>query len=250
MALHPEFLRAPIAHRGLHDQSDGAPENSPEALMRAITSGYGVELDLQCSADGKAMVFHDPELDRLTTERGLVNQRSAAQLGKIKLKDGHDTIPTLAQALELVDGKAPLLIEIKDQDGRLGKDIGPIGEDIAHCLAAYKGLVAVMSYNPFAVADVAARLPDLSVGLVTSGFKDPMWRVLPDQRRDSLISISDFDRIGASFVSHNKDDLASSHVARLKARGIPILCWTIRDRAQEVKARKIADNITFEGYLA
>jgi glycerophosphoryl diester phosphodiesterase len=250
MALHPDFLRMPIAHRGLHDLTDGAPENSPKAFRRAIARGYGIELDLQCSADGQAIVFHDPDLDRLTGETGLVKRLSAAALGEIPLNNGRDTIPTLAEILAAVNGHVPVLIEIKDQDGQLGEDIGPIGKDIARLLASYQGPVALMSYNPFAVADVLRRLPDLTVGLVTSGFKDPVWSVLPDQRLEDMISISSFDRLDASFISHNQDDLNSPHVARLKARGVPILCWTIRNPVEEAEARKIADNITFEGYLA
>jgi glycerophosphoryl diester phosphodiesterase len=250
MALHPDFLSKPIAHRGLHDLNQGTPENSPKAFRRAIARGYGIELDLQCSADGRAMVFHDPDLDRLTDGSGLVKHLSAAELGEIPLKNGHDTIPTLADTLAMVNGRVPVLIEIKDQDGQLGENIGPIGKDIARQLAAYKGAVALMSYSPFAVADVSRRLPDLTVGLVTSGFKDPVWSVLPDQRLDDMISISSFDRLKASFISHNQDDLNSPHVVRLKAQGVPILCWTVRNPAEEAAARKIADNITFEGYLA
>jgi glycerophosphoryl diester phosphodiesterase len=250
MALHPDFLRKPIAHRGLHNLNDGAPENSPEAFRRAITRGYGIELDLQCSADGQAMVFHDPDLDRLTGETGLVKNRNAAELQKITLKNGHDKIPTLAEVLALVDGQVPLLIEIKDQDGQLGKNTGPIGQSIAGLLATYQGSVALMSYSPFAVADVTDLLPDLTVGLVTSGFTDPAWSNIPKRQLEDMISISSFDGIGAGFVSHSQDDLGSQAVARLQSRSVPILCWTIRNPDEEAVARKVADNITFEGYLA
>jgi glycerophosphoryl diester phosphodiesterase len=250
MALHPDFQTIPIAHRGLHNFAEGVPENSPAAFARAIEKGYGIELDLQCSADGQAMVFHDLELDRLTDETGLVQEKTAAKLGQIRLKNGADCIPTLAQTLAQVNGQVPLLIEIKDQDGQLGKNVGPIGDDITRLLKYYKGPVAVMSYNPHAIAAVGALARDVSLGLVTGNLKDPFWDVLPDEVRQHMAKMAEFDASGACFISHNQNNLNSPHVARLKARGIPVLCWTIRSQEHERQARKVADNITFEDYLA
>lgn len=250
MVLHPDFLRLPLAHRGLHDAQADRPENSPAAFAAAIRQGYGIELDLQVSVDGQAIVFHDPELDRLTDETGLVRGRTAAALQKIGLKNGPDTIPTLAEILSLVNGQVPLLIEMKDQDGRLGRNIGKLPGDVARLLRSYDGPVAVMSYNPYAVAAVAQTLPDLPVGLVTGSFSDPGWDDLPSERRENLINISGLQGFGGCFISHNENDLNSPHLARIKAQGLPVLCWTIRTPEQEVEARKIADNITFEGYLA
>ena len=107
MSLHPSFLAAPIAHRGLHDLSEGRPENGLSAVRAAVDAGYGLELDLQISADGVAMVFHDYELDRVTGESGQVKRRSAAELGQITLIGSDDRIPRLSEVLELVDGRVP-----------------------------------------------------------------------------------------------------------------------------------------------
>ena len=103
--LPQAFLRAPIAHRALHDRARGVIENSPSAIRAAVKAGYAIEIDLQLSSDGVAMVFHDDDLDRLTAERGPVAARTAAELGRIELKDSTDTIPTLAQVLDLVGGR-------------------------------------------------------------------------------------------------------------------------------------------------
>lgn len=249
MALDPLFLTRPLAHRGLHDQSRKAAENSPQAFRRAIEHGYGIELDVQPSSDGQAMVFHDHLLDRLTDESGLVRGRSADALGRIGLKGGGDHIPTLAEVLTLVAGRAPLLVEIKDQDGTLGPDTGVLERAVAKELANYAGPVAVMSFNPHAVAIMHDLLPKLSVGLVTGSFDSLWWVDVPDERLSELRQIVDFDRTGACFISHDQYLLDAPRVVELRQSGVSVLSWTIRSQAQECDARKLADNITFEGYL-
>ena len=126
MTLPPAFLRLPIAHRALHDRAQGRPENSRAAIRAAIAAGYGIEIDLQASADGVAMVFHDDDLGRLTGATGPVRARTAAELGAIRLTDAEDGIPTLAEVLEIVAGRVPLLIEIKDQSGEMGDLLEPV----------------------------------------------------------------------------------------------------------------------------
>jgi glycerophosphoryl diester phosphodiesterase len=242
------FLGAPIAHRGLHDRARGVVENSRAAAEAAIAAGYGIELDVQMSADGEAVVFHDDAMPRLTGEPGLVRDYTAAALGRIALLGAAETVPTLADFLALVAGRAPLLVEIKDQDGALGPDVGPLERRVARLLAAYPGEAALMSFNPHSVAVFAEAAPDRPRGLTTCGFDDPDWS-LPDYRVAELAALLDAERTGAAFVSHDRRDLDNPAVTRLKAEGLPILTWTVRDPAEEVQAREIADNITFEGYL-
>jgi len=74
--------------------------------------------------------------------------------------------------------------------------------------------------------------------------------MLDAETRIHLADIDDFDRSGASFISHDKNDLGNPRVDALKAQGVPILCWTIKSPEEEAVARRIADNITFEGYEA
>lgn len=248
MTLPDAFLHTPIAHRALHDAR--RPENSLSAVRAAVNAGYGVEVDVQPSADGVAMVFHDYVLDRLTGETGPVAQRSAAELGAITFKGGDEGIVTLAQVLAAVDGQVPILIEIKDQDGAMGPNVGGLQEWVAEALTGYRGPVAVMSFNPHAVAAMAELAPGVPRGLTTSGWDHGNALLLPAAERAHLAAIADFDRVGASFISHDWHDLANPRVGELKARGVPVLCWTIRSAEEESKAREIADNITFEGYLA
>lgn len=248
--LPAAFLSTPLAHRALHDISNGRPENSLAAVEAAIDQAYGIEIDLQLSADGQAMVFHDYGLCRLTAEQGLIRQRSAAEAAGIILKHGNgEAIPTLSEVLLLVQGRVPVLIEIKDQDGGMGPDIGLLEQATADAVAGYDGPVAVMSFNPHSVAEMARLAPNVPRGLVTSGH-DPSGRHLEVAIRDRLREIPDYERSGSGFISHDCTDLTRPRVQQLRRQGVPVLCWTVRSAKDEAIARQLADNVTFEGYLA
>jgi glycerophosphoryl diester phosphodiesterase len=249
-ALPQAFLDRPLAHRGLHDRARGVIENSASAFRAAIEAGYGIECDLQLSADGCAMVFHDEGLDRLTGETGPVRSRSAAELGAIRLGGSDDTIRPLDEMLALVAGRVPLLIEIKDQHGALGPTDGMLEGETARALASYGGPIAVMSFNPHAMAAFHTSAPDVPVGLVTCAFTPDDWPGVPEARLSELASMPDLNRVGATFISHDRADLGAAPVARARADGYTILCWTVRSLEQDRAAREIADNITFEGYRA
>ena len=246
--LHPDFLRLPIAHRALHDAVAGRPENSRAAVIAAIQAGYGIEIDVQPSAEGRAIVFHDATLDRLTTETGPVYGRPARALARIRLRDSTETIPTLAEILTLVAGRVPLLIEIKDQDGALGPAIGALEAAVAADLEGYAGPVAVMSFNPHSVARMAKLSPDLPRGLTTCAFEPDDWPSVPKDRLAELAEIPDYNRVGACFVSHEGKDLGRPRIAALRSAGAAILCWTIRSVTDETDVRRVAQGITFEGY--
>lgn len=248
-ALPASLLARPIAHRGLHDRAMGVIENSPAAFARAIAAGYGIELDLQLSADGVAMVFHDDTLDRLTGEAGPLRALSAQALGQIALagsRDG-DRIPTLAAVLDQVAGQVPLLIELKDQGQSAGDELE---RAVAKTLAGYRGDVAVMSFNPAMIDAMAALAPDLPRGITSGDFDPADWPDLSPEVCALLREIGSFDAVGASFISHDWHDLARPRVAALKTAGVPILCWTVKSAKAEQIARQVADQITFEGYLA
>lgn len=247
MTLPRIFHSIPLAHRGLHDVNAGRPENSRASIRAAIAAGYGIEIDVQLSADNAAMVFHDYALERLTVATGAVRLRKAAELAQTRLKGGDEGIPPLNKVLDLVAGQVPLLMELKDQDGGMGTDIGALEAAVAAVLASYSGPVALMSFNPHSMARMAELLPEVPRGIVTSAYRYEDWP-LPRATCDALREVPDFDRVGASFISHEVDDLARPRVAQIKATGAMICCWTVRDAVQEAQARKVADNITFEGY--
>lgn len=243
ISLPKSFLQIPIAHRGLHDLRQGRPENSLGAVTAAVAAGYGVEIDLQPASDGTPMVFHDATLDRMTQTSGAIRVHSAEALSRETLAETGETIPTLATVLACVNGAVPLLIEVKAQaDG-----YGEFAPAIASVIGGYIGPLALMSFDPEAVAALQTAAPKIARGLTTEISKD---ETLAPEQRDRLTEIRDFERVGACFISHDRASLDHPRVRALKADGVPILTWTIRSVAEETKARTIADNITFEDYAA
>lgn len=253
--MHPkltdDFRRLPLAHRALHDSRRGVIENSRTAMIAALEAGYGIELDVQLSQDGQAMVFHDETLNRLTGEAGWVCERPASALMQIALSGSADTIPSLPQILDLVGGRVPLLIEVKDQTGQMGESDGRLEAAVAKALSTYQGPVALMSFNPHAVARLRDLCPSLPRGLTTGSYTGPSWAPLSPAVCDHLRAIPDYDRVGASFISHEWTDLSRPRVRDLAAWGADLLCWTVKSAADEAEARRAgADNITFEAYAA
>lgn len=247
----PASLRhLPVAHRAYHARDQRRPENSRAAMRAAIAAGYAIEMDVQLSRDGVAMVFHDEELDRLTEAHGLLADRTAADLATIPLRCSDEGIPTLAEVLDLVAGRVPLLIELKDQTMVMGETDARLERAVADVLAGYPGDVALMSFNPHCMAHMAEFAPHIARGITTSSYDPAEWAPVPAAACDRLREIPDYDRVGASFISHQGDDLTRPRVAELKAQGAAILCWTIRSQAEEDLARRIADNVTFELYAA
>ncbi len=248
-ALPPGFFARAVAHRGLHDRAAGRVENSLSALRAAAAAGWAVELDVQLSADGEAMVFHDDALDRLTATTGPLRARSAADLARISLTGGGgDAIPTLAQALAAVAGRVPVLVEIKDQGGRLdATGVGPLEAAVAAALRAHDGPVATMSFNPASMAAMARLAPEIPRGLVAcapDGYDEP----LDAAALGALAGLDAFDAVGAGFASYRWTDLPTPTTARLRAAGVPVICWTVRRAEDEAPALRHADAITFEGF--
>lgn len=223
------------AHRGLH--SAGVPENSPAAFAAAMASGMGIECDVQRSSDGQAMVFHDWELDRLTGETGPVVQRSAAQLGKIRLTGGEDSIPSLRQVLDQIGGKVPLLIEIKS---RRDMRVPALCLAVLRVLEGYRGPHAVMSFDPRVPKWFKIHAPQTIRGLVITEENDQtiFGRM---RRRFSLWMAS------PHFLAYDIRDLPSRFAATQRKRGLPVATWTVRSPELRERAAQHADAPIAEG---
>lgn len=247
--LPAAFLDTPIAHRGLHDRAAGRIENSRAAFAAAIGHGFGIELDVQMSRDGVPMVFHDATLDRLTAISGPVRERPSDALRNIPLTGGDDTIERLDTILEFIADRAPVLVEIKDQGGIEGADVTALdqatGRVVQNAVAAHGCRVAVMSFNPAYITALSWLDPAIPRGLTGMVFDEPG---LTEAENAALSDYAAFESAGARFISHDRNALDAPAVARLKARGVPVLTWTVRSAAEEAEARRIADNVTFEGY--
>ncbi|MEA3052037.1 MAG: hypothetical protein QOG72_940 [Sphingomonadales bacterium] len=223
----------PFAHRGLH--GGALVENSGGALCAAVAQGYGVELDVQLSRDGEAMVFHDDTLDRLTVEQGQVADRSAAELQAIRLYVGNEVMPRLSEALSMIGGRTPLLVEVKSPDRRVAR----LCRAVARALAGYEGPVGVMSFNPEVGAWFARHSPKVLRGLVVteSGKRGLRGRI---ERRLFLW------RARPDFLACDVRDLPSPFARSARERGLPVYTWTVRSEADRARAAAHADQIIFE----
>lgn len=224
----------PIAHRGLHDLARGRPENSLGAFAAAVEAGYAIECDLHLSADGVPVVFHDDELHRLTGEAGGVRDRTAAQLGDLRLYDTPEWVPTLDEMLAQAAGRVPLVIELKHVAGRDGGFASAVVERIKR----YDGPAALMSFDAALLADVKEAAPHLPRGLIAEGD----WRRAAEHFQAAR-------RVEVDFISYSIRDLPTPMpiIAR-RALGIPLICWTVRTPAQLRRAKAWTDQITFEGF--
>jgi len=244
------FWARPFAHRGLHAVAEGRAENSLAAFDAAIAGGYAIELDVQASADGEAMVFHDYTLERLAEATGRVDARSAADLRGIALHGG-GTIPDLATVLARIDGRANVLIEIKDQTGDYGATDGALERHVCDIVRAngHAGTCAIMSFNPHVILAVKAGAPEIPRGIVSYDFEHPSDAHVDPARRRALADMTMIDVCEADFVSCGAANLAHDPVVALRSRGLPVFVWTIKSAAQARAALARCDQITFEGYL-
>lgn len=229
--------KAVYAHRGLH--LGGVPENSMSAFRGAIARGMGIECDVQLTADGRAMVFHDFELDRLTGERGPVAARTAAELSVLRLMGSEEQIPTLRQMLDLVAGRAPILIEIKSRRGSFAPS-EKLCRAVAYDLQGYDGPHAIMSFDPRVVRWFADNAPHCLRGLVMTEEHD---RGLTGMIRRHLF----LWRARPQFMAYDVRDLPSAFAAAQKARGLPLLTWTVRSAQLRERAALHADAPIAEG---
>ena len=245
MPLASGYLSRPFAHRALHGA--GRPENSLSAVQAAVAAGYAIEIDVQLTADGAAAVFHDDDLPRLTGAQGCVRDKTLARLRALPLLGGGgEGAPDLPATLEAIAGRVPLVVEIKDQTGAYGPTDGRLEAATAAALSGYAGPVAIMSFNPHAVAWFRDHAPVIPRGLVAYDYADEPH--IPADHRADLAAMTRFDELGCDFFSYGVGSFPAPAAAALRARGVPALCWTVRSPEQADFAYRHADQITFEGY--
>jgi len=230
----------PVAHRGLHDAAGGIVENTASAFSAAVAGGYAIECDLQLSADGEAMVFHDDRLGRLTGRDDAVKSLSAAELKIVAFKATPDRMLTLGELCDLVAGRVTLVLELKSHFDRETA----LAARVAAVLEGYAGPVAAMSFDPFMVKRLQLAASGLPRGLVAQSRTDPEIR-----------TISPWDYAAATlsarphFLAWSVADLPGFWP--LLGRwgfGLPLLTWTVRSEADRHRAARWADQMIFEGF--
>ncbi|MDP4024341.1 glycerophosphodiester phosphodiesterase family protein [Methylobacterium sp. NEAU 140] len=238
----------PIAHRGLHDRAAGRPENTLAAARAAAAGGFAIECDVQLSADGEAMVFHDARLGRLTALDAPVGAKTAAELGALAIAASAETIPTLPDFLAAVGGAVPVIVEIKSRyDGDLR-----LARRAAEVAAAQAGPVALKSFDPQVVAALRDLVPErIPRGIVSETTQDdPVYAALPGSLRRALSDLLHFAETRPDFLSWRVDDLpcAPTTLCRLLGR-LPVMAWTVRTPEQRARAAAHADQMVFEGFV-
>lgn len=243
----PHWLTArPVAHRGLHDAARGVVENMPAAARAAMAGNFSIELDIQLTSDGEAMVHHDDELGRLTEGSGPLRARTAAELRQVVFKNTSERMMSLADLCALVGGRVPLVIEVKshfDGDRRLV-------QRMADVLSSYDGPAAGMSFDPDQVLALRDLIPSRPRGIVAERYyTEADWPAATPDQRAAMTHLRHAFRTRPHFVAYWVNELPAP--APWIARHIfrcPLLTWTVRTAEQRVRADRYADQMIFEGF--
>ena len=231
------LVETPIAHRGLH--SKAVPENSLAAFSKAIEKGYAIEFDVHMLADGTLVAFHDESLARMTGNDGYIKYLNKSDLKSLTLKGTKETIPTLEEILKLVDGKVPLLIEVKNP-----YKVGKIEQAVIDALKNYKGEYAVQSFNPYSLAYFKKHAPQIVRGQLSGSFKGEklsFFKKMVLKRMKLNKKVSE-----PHFINYEAAALPNAYVKKYK--DLPLLAWVVRSKEEYLKVVKHCDNVVFENF--
>src|ERR1700730_6482890 len=243
----PDGLTArPVAHRGLHARARGIIENMPGAAQAAIEGNFGIELDVQLTRDGEARVHHDDALGRLTEGSGALLELTSAQLRATKFKDTPERMVSLGYRCALVNGRVPLVIEVKSHFDGDRKLVARVAE----VLATYQGPAVAMSVDPDQVLALRELLPERPRGIIAQRTYDAAdWPEATPAQRDGMLHLRHAFRTRPHFVAFWVQQLPAPApwIAR-NIFGLPLLTWTVRRPEQRQTAARYADQMIFEGF--
>lgn len=229
-----------IAHRGLFDNKT-IPENSLIAFQRAVDNGFGIELDVQMTADGHLVVFHDDDMERMTGIKGDIRKTDFATVSSLTLINTEHKIPTFDQFLNLVDGKVPLVIEIKTHD-----NIGGVEQKVLDRLRQYKGKFCIESFNPFIVRWFKVHAPDIIRGQLSESFENTP---LPRFQRWLLKNLKFCKWNGSQFIAYDVRIVDKVKAVKKWRKKVPVVVWTVKSQAQHDEYRKYYDNMIFDSFV-
>lgn len=233
-----EVLLCDYAHRGLH--KEGVPENSLAAFEDACRAGFGIELDVQLSHDGEVMVFHDYTLVRMTGCDKKLCELDAKELMTLTLAGTDQTIPTLKQVLALVDGRVPLLVELKGESFDTS-----LCAKVADLLRDYKGTYCLESFNPLLIGNMKKEFPEAFCGLLYTN-------VCREKKKKSALNLA-LTAMALNvvarpdFIAFDKADRDTLPVKiTTKLFGAPKFVWTVRTQEELDTAHKNGELPIFE----
>lgn len=238
----PEWLtNRPVAHRGLHDADRSIPENSLAAFEAAVDAGYPIELDIQLSADHQAVVFHDRSLLRLCGSAELVSSLTVHELSQHRIIGTDQHLPTLAETLEFVDSRVPVLVEIKGGPQRNLRAAATFA-----ALRDYPGEVAIQAFDPFIVSWFRRNAPNVLRGQLSGRLKDTV-HLNPVSR--ALMRNLGFNAVSKPhFIGYESAALSPTR-ARMITRRWPLLVWTVTSQEDFDRVSRLGGNSIFEGFI-
>lgn len=232
------FYGVHYAHRGLFDNDTDAPENSLRAFQKAVEAGYGIEFDVQLSKDDVPIVFHDATLKRMCGVEGQVWEFTMEELQKMKLGNSKETIPTLRQVLQIVDGKVPLIIEYKMD--RVDTKVCELGNEI---LKDYEGVYCMESFHPLAVKWYRNNRPDVVRGQLSQNYRK-------QGRKQFALRIMTwlFSNVitRPDFIAYKHQHASDLSRTLCKMMGAMSVAYTIKSEEQYETAKKHFDLFIFD----
>lgn len=244
----PAWLTArPVAHRGLHNRAQGLVENMPSSVDAAVARNFGIEVDLQLSGDGEAMVHHDYELGRLTEGSGDLLTKTAAELKAVAFKNTADRMMTLGDLCARVDGRVPLVLEVKSRFNGDRKLVSRMAE----VLSSYCGPAVAMSFDPDQVLAIRDLMPRIPRGVVAERrYEEAEWKRLPPDKVREMIGLRHAFLTRPHFIAYWVNELPAPApwIAR-NIFGCSLLTWTVRTPEQRARASRWADQMIFEGFV-
>lgn len=241
------FIR-PIAHRGLHDAKRGIIENTAPAFEAALAKGYGIECDLRPAAGGLPVVFHDETLNRLVHGKGALAHLDASAIKRLRYKGSDTHILTFAEFLDLVDGKVPLLVEVKSEWDPPDKAFLSRIAKLAH---SYRGPLALMSFDPAVMTVLRQLAPKLPLGIVSGSYAGHGWwhRKVGKPRAQALRDLLLSGPVAPDFYAYQVGALPTAVTRYVReVQGLPLFTWTVRSAKDRATAAKWADAPIFEGF--
>lgn len=225
-----------IAHRGLHN--DEFPENSLGAFQNAVDNGYPVELDVHIIADGTLVVFHDNSLSRVTGKDGYIKNLTKNDLTNYTLMGSKYTIPTFDEVLNLIGGKVPILIEVKNTN-----KVGELETKLLETLRAYNGEYAIESFNPYVLEWFKNNAPDIWRGQLAGYFKGEKLAFI---KKFALKRMLLNKMAKPDFIAYEASHLPNRFVRKYKT--LPLIAWTVRSQEEYLRVVKYSDNVIFENF--
>lgn len=238
-----DFLKnKPIAHRGLFNKSEGIPENSIPSFQKAIEEGYPIELDVHLLEDGKIVVFHDDDLNRMTGVKKKIKDCIYDEIKDLKLDKTNYTIPLFSEVLDLVDGRVPILIELKSD-----RKVGETEKELVKLLENYKGKYAVQSFSPLSIYWFKKNYPEIVRGQLAANFSNDRMFCL---KKFILKNLYLNFLTNSDFISYSISSFPNKRVEDFRNKGKLVLGWTVRKKEDLEKSKKYCDNIIGENLKA